>query len=325
MKNILFLLPFLMFSLASQAQNRVDVYRCSYEIPGFGSLVDEYVQLSWAQGRSLGESHSTLDRMAGSSRDCRSFKAALEQLVGAPPVVQRPQPRPRPDDRRSQPEPRRDDDEEEDEQVEQQRQGRRGLRLPRLPQWPQRDQHEQRERTSGGGSRPRILIVTDEASAQGARIVQQTFATSAPWNCMRVEVVIEVLSRQELNCQAHSDGRARIVLCSRAASSKAQALRRRLGAKRVLIVADTHMEGGNGGPTPVVSANYLRHSPKAGMHEIMHTMGFDDTYDHNAQYAATSGDIMSCSSESCYVLPQDYGTIARALGTRLPDDCSDRY
>ena len=142
---------------------------------------------------------------------------------------------------------------------------------------------------------------------------------------MRVEVVIEVLSRQELNCQAHSDGRARIVLCSRAASNKAQALRRRLGAKRVLIVADTHMEGGNGGPTPVISANFLRHSPKAGMHEIMHTMGFDDTYDHNAQYAPTSGDIMSCSSASCYVQPQDYGTIARALGTRLPENCSDRY
>ncbi len=318
MKGIIFLLPFLLLSFVARAQSRVDVYNCSYEIPGFGRLVDQYVQLSWAQGRSLGQSQSELDRMAGRSRDCRSFKAALEELVGAPPVVQRSQPRPRPDDRRSRPEPRRDDDEEEDEQVEQQRQGRRGLRLPRLPrlpQWPQRD------RDSDRGSRPRILVVTDEPSAYGAQIVQQTFATTAPWNCLGVEVVIEVMSREELGCQPSNDGRARIVECSSSASRKAQALRRRHNAKKVLIVVDSGMDGGNGGSTPVITTRFLQHSPKGGMHEIMHTMGFDDTYDPNAQYAATSGDVMSCTSENCYVLPQDFGRIARALGTRLPQDC----
>jgi hypothetical protein len=320
MKGLIFLLTFLLLGFTARAQNRVDVYRCSYEIQGFGRLVDEYVQLSWAQGRSLGESQSELNRLAGNSQDCRSFKAALEELVGAPPVVQRTQPRPRPDQRRPQPEPRRDD-EEEDEQVEQQRQGRRGLRLPRLPRLPQWPQREQRERASGGGSRPRILVVTDEPSAYGAQTVQHTFATSAPWNCLGVEVVIEVLSREELGCQPRNDGRARIVECSSSASRKAQSLRRRLNAKRVLIVVDSGMEGGNGGATPVISTSFLRHSPKAGMHEIMHTMGFDDTYDHNAQYAPTNGDIMSCSSPGCYVLPQDYGRIASALGTRLPQDC----
>lgn len=320
MKTFISLLSFLLISVTAQAQRRMDVYSCSYEVPGFAALVDQYVDRSWAQGRSLGDSQAVLARLASSSRDCQSLKAEVEALVNSMGQVSRPPRRQSPDSRRTAPGPRRQEQEDEDEQVEEQRDRRRGFRFPRLPQWPQR---EQRDRTSGGGSRPRILIVTDEASAYGAQTVQHTFATSAPWNCLGVEVVIEVLSREELGCQPRNDGRARIVECSASASRKAQSLRRRLDAKRVLIVVDSGMEGGNGGATPVITTSYLRHSPKAGMHEIMHTMGFDDTYDHNAQYAPTNGDIMSCSSPGCYVLPQDYGRIARALNTRLPDSCRE--
>ena len=317
MKKFIFLLPFLFLSPTSRAQNRVDVYICSYEIPGFGKLVDQYIERSWAQGQSMSDSQAELNRLAGSSQDCSSFKASLLALITSLPEIPRTEARPRPDNRRSQPEPRRDD--EEDEQVEQQRQGRRAFRLPRiprLPQWPQR------ERTSRN-DRPRILVVTDEPSAYGAQTVQQSFATTAPWNCLGVEVVIEVMDREELGCQPRNDGRPRIVECAASASRKAQALRRRLGAKKVLIVVDSGMQGGNGGGTPVITTSFLQHSPKAGMHEIMHTMGFEDTYDRNAQYAATSGDIMSCTSENCFVLPQDWGRVARGLNMRLPQDCRE--
>lgn len=285
MKSLSLLLPFLLFSFAARSQGRVDVYACSHEIPGFGKLVDQYIQHSWSQGRSLSESQAELSSLARNYQDCRRFKLAIEERMGSG-----------------------------DEQVEQQRQGRRGPRLPRLPrlpQWPRRD----RDTT------PRIVLVTDEPSARGAQIVQQSFATTAPWSCMGVDVVIEVMDRAELGCQPRNDGRPRIVECSAGASRKAQALRRRLNAKKVLIVVDSDMQGGNGGSTPVITTSFLQHSPKAGMHEIMHTMGFEDTYDPHAQYAATSGDIMSCTSENCYVLERDWGRIARAMNTRIPESC----
>jgi|GEM_PF-4318359 len=311
MKMLIFLIPTLLFSVTSYAQTKVDIYSCSREIPAFAGLVDDYVNRSWAQGQTLGVSRGILDDLARQSSDCSRFQARLQQLVGElAPVVQRPQPRP--ERSRPLPQPRPDD---EDEQIEEQRQRPRTSMRERL-----RERLRPRTRNT---ENPRILVLTDEPSAYGARIVQQTFATTAPWNCMGVEVVIEVMDRAELNCEARNDGRARIVLCSASASRKAQALRRRLGAKRVLIVADTHLEGGNGGPTPVISNNFLQHSPKAGMHEIMHTMGFEDTYNPNAQYASRGGEIMSCSSADCYVPREAWPRIAREMGTQVPESCSD--
>lgn len=311
MKMLIFLIPTLLYSVSTYAQAKVDIYSCSREIPAFAGLVDDYVNRSWAQGQNLGVSRGILDDLARQSSDCTRFQARLQQLVSAlAPVVQRTQPRP--ERSRPQPQPRRD---EEDDQIEEQRQRPRTSMRERL-----RERLRPRNRTN---ENPRILVVTDEPSAYGARIVQQTFATTAPWNCMGVEVVIEVMDREELDCEARNDGRARIVLCSASASRKAQALRRRLGAKKVLIVADTYLEGGNGGATPVISSNFLQHSPKAGMHEIMHTMGFEDTYDSHAQYATPGGDIMSCTSADCYVRREDWPRIARAMGTQVPESCRD--
>lgn len=311
MKMLIFLVPTLLFSLSSYAQSKTDIYSCSREIPTFAVLVDDYVNRAWAQGQTLGVSRGILDDLARQSSDCPRFHARLQQLVGAlAPVVQRSHPRPQ--RARPQPRPERDD---EDEQVEEQRQRPRTSVRERL-------RERLRPRTNSS-ERPRILVVTDEPSAYGARIVQQTFATTAPWNCMGVEVVIEVMDREELACDARNDGRARIVLCSAAASRRAQALRRRLGAKKVLIVADTHLEGGNGGATPVISNNFLHHSPKAGMHEIMHTMGFEDTYDVHAQYATPGGEIMSCTSADCYVRREDWPRIARAMRTQVPENCRE--
>lgn len=300
MKMLIFLVPTLFFSVTSYAQFKVDIYSCSREIPSFPRLVDEYVDRSWAQGQSLGTSRGILDDLARQSSDCPTFHNRLQQLVAGLAPVQRGQ-------------PQRED--EQDEQIEEQRQRPRTSVRERL-----RERLRPRTRTNES---PRILVVTDEPSAYGARIVQQTFATTAPWNCMGVEVVIEVMDREELNCQARNDGRARIVLCSAAASRKAQALRRRLGAKKVLIVADTYLEGGNGGATPVISNNFLQHSPKAGMHEIMHTMGFEDTYDSHAQYATPGGDIMSCTSADCYVPREAWPRIARAMNVSVPQSCRD--
>jgi hypothetical protein len=304
MKTFIALLPFLFMSLTVRAQQPIDIFSCSRQIPGFGRIVDQYVEASWNHGQTLAQSHAELDRVARNARDCRGLKATIEQLLSSL----------RPQQRRPQPGPHR---EEEDEQVEEQRDRRRGFRLPRFPRLPQR----QPPVTSG--TRPRILVITDEPSARGAQTVQRTIETSAPWNCLGVEVVIEVLERGELGCEPRNDGRPRIVECSASASRKAQSLRRQLNAKKVLIVVDSGMQGGNGGPTPVITTSFLQHSPKAGMHELMHTMGFDDTYDTTAQYAATSGDIMACSSENCHVRPQDFGRIARALNVRLPDSCRE--
>ncbi len=165
---------------------------------------------------------------------------------------------------------------------------------------------------------PKILVVTDEPGAQAAYLVQDSFATTAPYPCLNVEVQVISLSREELDCRPHGDGRDRIVLCSSQASRKAQELRRRVGAKKVLIVVDLPYYGGNGGPTPVVTSAAQYRAPKTGMHEIMHTMGFSDTYDPSGQHSVGSGDIMSCTGQDCYVPQEWFSKVARGLGVRLP-------
>ena len=128
------------------------------------------------------------------------------------------------------------------------------------------------------------------------------------------------MSRAQLGCRPHGDGRPRIVQCEAAASARALAWRNEAGAGHVIIVVQHGVMGGNGGLPPVVTDAIINGGgPLAGLHELMHTLGFDDTYVEGAPVA--EGDIMACTGPRCRVLEQDYPRIAAGLGRELPLYC----
>ncbi len=165
-----------------------------------------------------------------------------------------------------------------------------------------------------------VLIVTDETDPRAANRVARSLQEVAPFSCLRVPVAIHRVSRDELGCRPHGDGRARIVLCSAEASARALAWRGQAGARHVIIVTRHDVAGGNGGHPPVVTDSIiLGGGPLAGLHELMHTMGFQDTYREGERLA--EGDIMACTGPRCYVLEQDYDRVAAAFGRSLPYNC----
>jgi hypothetical protein len=170
-----------------------------------------------------------------------------------------------------------------------------------------------------------ILIVTDERSPRAAQIVEQSFANVPPFSCLNISVAIHQVDPSDFGCTGESPrgnvrGRERIVLCGSSANAKAATYKRQSGARHVIIVTDNPRIGGNGGtPAVVTNSIILQGGPLAGIHELMHTFGFRDTYvEGNWQ---SEGDIMACTGPSCYVLPGDYNKVARAFGKSVPSSC----
>jgi hypothetical protein len=213
--------------------------------------------------------------------------------------------------------PERESREDREEPRSERRPGRRIPEMPRIPSIPSGRRNE--------GSRPeqgeaRVVILTDEPGARGAQTVASSFANVAPFSCMNIDVVIETYSRDELGCEPYSNGHPRIVICKSKANDLARRRQRELGAKRFLIVVDDGHWGGNGGSNPVVTTGILNGGPNAGLHELMHTMGFSDTYAQGEQHSVTGGDIMACVQANCYVPEEWWPRITRSLG--VPANCN---
>jgi hypothetical protein len=206
-------------------------------------------------------------------------------------------------------------------------------------QRPQReDQQPRDDRPSPRGELPRndrprsagptILLLTDESRAAGAAIVERTFRQTPPFSCMDLNIVVVRVSPQELNCRPHSrshNGRHldRFISCESAGNSFADRRRSAARAAKVLIIVDHSAPGGSAqvsGTRALVTTAALYQQPKIGIHEFMHTLGFEDTYEEG-QYSPFGGPIMTSTDAGAYVPQGQWSKIARELRTEVPANC----
>lgn len=136
----------------------------------------------------------------------------------------------------------------------------------------------------------KFVIFTDEAVTNKSEQVAEIMKTTYPLNKFNIEVEIVRVPAAELEC-ASSNGIDRLVTCENLDSIQAKAARR--GGDQAMIVKNMAKWGGSsaiGGGVPVITSGT---SPRAMLHEFMHTLGLCDEYEYKAEEAA-----IYCSKET---------------------------
>ena len=124
----------------------------------------------------------------------------------------------------------------------------------------------------------KISVYTDQADNSKALEVVKTFKSTYPFNKFDIEIDIKTVPADKLNCKPLY-GIARLIGCD---SEKIAKEASRGGVDQVFIVKDSPVYGGSGGSIPVITTNT---TPKAILHEYLHTLGLCDEYTYSASEA----------------------------------------
>lgn len=128
----------------------------------------------------------------------------------------------------------------------------------------------------------KFVIYTDEAATNKSEQVAEVMKNTYPLNKFNIEVEIVRVSSSELEC-ASTNGIDRLVTCENIDAIQAKAARR--GGDQAMIVKNMPKWGGSsgvGGGVPVITTGT---SPRAMLHEFMHTLGLCDEYEYKAEEA----------------------------------------
>ncbi len=130
-----------------------------------------------------------------------------------------------------------------------------------------------------------ILIVSDEPGMLKAKEVAQAFATTPPFSMLEdFEVDLQEVKARDLSCLLEKDS---VILCQLSASEEQKVLSRRADQlpDSILVVkvensyrGTAYLNGLYGSITHVTAA-------LAGVHEILHTLGFNDEYTYRWEMA----------------------------------------
>jgi hypothetical protein len=123
----------------------------------------------------------------------------------------------------------------------------------------------------------KFVIYTDEAVTNKSEQVAEIMKTTYPLNKFDIEVEIVRVPASDLEC-ASAHGIDRLVTCENLDSIQAKAAR--LGGDQAMIVKNIPKWGGSsgvGGGVPVITTST---SPRAMLHEFMHTLGLCDEYEY---------------------------------------------
>ena len=136
----------------------------------------------------------------------------------------------------------------------------------------------------------KFVIYTDEAATNKSEQVAEVMKNTYPLNKFNIEVEIVRVPSSDLECGS-SMGIDRLVTCENIDEIQKKAMRR--GGDQAMIVKNIPKWGGSsgvGGGVPVITTGT---SPRAMLHEFMHTLGLCDEY----EYAESEAGFY-CSRES---------------------------
>jgi hypothetical protein len=158
----------------------------------------------------------------------------------------------------------------------------------------------------------KMTIYTDEPDNKKAQEVLNNFKRTYPFNQYDIEINIETVSADKLNC-APLNGIARLLGCNSEniaedASSK--------GIDQAIIVKHSSEYGGSGGSIPVISSS----SPSSmAIHEYLHTLGLCDEYKYPA--SETEFFCKRNGKNSVIIEPKDggYASDSEARGLHMGD------
>lgn len=130
-----------------------------------------------------------------------------------------------------------------------------------------------------GPNKPDIVIVTDQRSQQKATHVAKAFFGIPPFSCMNLKIKIFYIDKETLGCEPEKHTKS-IMKCSNHATQQVQAIRRQQSAKGAVLVVDWDVySGGNFSyDKERLAIISTAHIGEGGVHEFMHTIGFDDEY-----------------------------------------------
>lgn len=136
----------------------------------------------------------------------------------------------------------------------------------------------------------KYVIYTDDDKSDKAEQIAEMMKTTYPFSKFDIEVEIVTLKLDDLPCDS-SYGIERLITCDNSDDLQARAMKS--GGDQAMILKSTDKYGGSshvGGGVPVITTGS---SPRAMLHEYMHTLGLCDEY----EYAAVEAD-MYCNSKN---------------------------
>jgi hypothetical protein len=179
---------------------------------------------------------------------------------------------------------------------------------------------------------PDIVIVTDQASKEKADHVRKAFFAMPPFRCMDLDIEIHYIEKNTLGCEPFFENG--ILKCTNKATRQVQAYRDQRKATGDILVVDWNDEKGK----PVFGGGNFKydkqrlaiistgHIGEAGVHEFMHTIGFDDEYPKRElapgqpRYPVSKGTLMN-STYYGNIPTEWWPTIANYFGVPVPQTC----
>jgi len=128
----------------------------------------------------------------------------------------------------------------------------------------------------------KYVIYTDDTKTDKAEQIAEMMKTTYPFSKFDIEVEIVTLKPHQLSCDS-AYGIDRLITCDNSNDLQEKAMKS--GGDQAMILKDTETFGGSshiGGGVPVITTGA---SPRAMLHEYMHTLGLCDEYEYSASEA----------------------------------------
>lgn len=159
----------------------------------------------------------------------------------------------------------------------------------------------------------KYVIYTDDNKTDKAEQIAEMMKTTYPFSKFDIEVEIVTLKPSQLSCES-AYGIDRLIACDNSNSLQERAMK--TGGDQAMILKDSETYGGSshvGGGVPVITTAT---SPRAMLHEYMHTLGLCDEYEYKESEAEIYCNPMRAPNPNVvFIAPENpYAGDSRARG-----------